>query len=230
MLAEQQVFLPRLENLEASAALLSSFDVENISPLALLFQTGYLTIESSQQYGAQIRYRLRFPNQEVRSSFGEAMLLRLRPKLDMFEPTAYLPDLLQANDFEGIEASVRALFAGIPSDWHRRNDIDHYEGYYASVFYAFFSSTGLYVIPEDGSSSGRLDMAVRFDEQIYLFEFKVVEKKTEGSENTALRQIKEKRYADKYRTSNQPIYLIGIEFGKEVRNVLDFQWERFDRM
>ncbi|MDR2092641.1 MAG: AAA family ATPase [Azoarcus sp.] len=81
MLAEQQVFLPKLENLETSAALLSSFDVENISPIALLFQTGYLTIESSQQYGAQIRYRLRFPNQEVRSSFGEAMLLRLRPKL-----------------------------------------------------------------------------------------------------------------------------------------------------
>jgi hypothetical protein len=51
--------------------------------------------------------------------------------------------------------------------------------------------------------------------QIYLLEFKAVKKKTDGVENTAL-------HADKYRDKHQPIYFIGIEFGKEARNVLDF--------
>jgi hypothetical protein len=225
MLAEQHVFLPRLENLEASAALLSSFDVENISPVALLFQTGYLTIESSQEYGAQVRYRLRFPNQEVRSSFSEAMLLRLRPRLDVFAPEANLLDLLRVNDFDGIKASIHALFAGIPSDWHRRNNIENYEGYYASVFYAFFSSTGMYVTPEDSSSSGRLDMAVQFNGQVYLFEFKVVEEEAEGK---ALQQIQDKKYADKSRALNQPIHLLGIEFSKKARNVVGFEVESLD--
>ncbi|MDR2031581.1 MAG: AAA family ATPase, partial [Azoarcus sp.] len=46
MLIERQIFLPRLDHLEASAALLSSFEVGDISTEALLFQTGYLTIRA----------------------------------------------------------------------------------------------------------------------------------------------------------------------------------------
>jgi hypothetical protein len=220
MLAERKVFLPRLEHLDVSAALLSSFDVGDISTEALLFQAGYLTIQSSRHYGAQIRYRLRFPNQEVRASFGEAMLLRLRPEP---ENSFRLFDLLRDNDFSGMQALIHALFAGIPTDWYRRNDIEHYEGYYASVFYAFFSSTGLEVIPEDSSNAGRLDMAVKFNGQVYLFEFKLVEEEAEGR---ALSQIKEKGYADKYQALAQPIYLIGVEFSKKERNVVGFAVER----
>jgi hypothetical protein len=49
-------------------------------------------------------------------------------------------------------------------------------------------------------------MAVRFNQQIYLFEFKVVELTPEGQ---ALQQIKDKGYADKYRAEGLPIHLIG---------------------
>ncbi|MDR1647877.1 MAG: ATP-binding protein [Zoogloeaceae bacterium] len=219
MLIARHVFLPRLEHLEASAALLSSFDVGDISTEALLFQSGYLTIAGSQRYGAQIQYRLRFPNQEVRASFSEAMLLRLRPEP---ENAFRLFDLLRKQDFSGMEALIHALFAGIPADWYRKNDIDRYEGYYASVFYAFFASTGLEVFPEDSSHAGRLDMAVKFDGQVYLFEFKVVEDKAEGK---ALQQIKDKHYADKYRALDQPIHLIGVEFSKKERNLVGFEVE-----
>jgi hypothetical protein len=62
-------------------------------------------------------------------------------------------------------------------------------------------------------------MAVKFNGQIYLFEFKVVEDEAEGR---ALQQIKEKRYADKYRALQQPIHLIGVEFSRKRRNVVGF--------
>jgi hypothetical protein len=65
-------------------------------------------------------------------------------------------------------------------------------------------------------------MAVKFNGQVYLFEFKVVEDAAEG---TALRQIREKRYADKYQALNQPIHLIGIEFSKKARNLAGFETE-----
>ena len=39
-------------------------------------------------------------------------------------------------------------------------------------------------------------MAVRFNANVYLFEFKVVELEPEGA---AMSQLKERRYADKYR-------------------------------
>ena len=76
---------------------------------------------------------------------------------------------------------------------------------------------------EDSASRGRLDMAARFNEQMYLFEFKTVEKAPEGG---ALAQIKEKGYADKYRHLGQPIHLIGVEFSREERNVAAFAVER----
>ena len=98
--------------------------------------------------------------------------------------------------FEGLRGLFESFFASIPHDWHRKNEIARYEGYYASVFYAHFAALGLDVTVEDSTSRGRLDMAVRFNEQIYLFEFKVVGLAPEG---TAMQQLKAKRYADKYR-------------------------------
>ncbi len=69
---------------------------------------------------------------------------------------------------------------------------------------------------EDASSAGRLDLAMRFNGQVYLFEFKVAERAGEGA---ALRQLAEKGYADKYRHLGEPIHLIGIEFSERTRNI-----------
>jgi hypothetical protein len=97
--------------------------------------------------------------------------------------------------------------------------IDQFEGYYASVFYASFAALGLEIVPEDASNQGKLDMTIEFNGQVYLFEFKVVENAAEGR---ALQQIRDKRYADKYR-SLEAIHLIGVEFGKKERNVVGFE-------
>ena len=104
-------------------------------------------------------------------------------------------DLLLANDFAGLDELFRAFFAGIPYQWHTRNDIADYEGYYASVFYSCFAAVGFAVTVEESSSHGRLDMAVAFNENVYLFEFKVVASVSEGA---AMTQLSARRYADKY--------------------------------
>ena len=66
-------------------------------------------------------------------------------------------------------------------------------------------------------------MAVRFGGAVYLFEFKVVELAPAGA---ALAQLRERRYADKYRGSGDPIYLIAVEFSRDARNVTAFDVER----
>jgi hypothetical protein len=81
------------------------------------------------------------------------------------------------------------------------------------------------IVPEDVSNAGRLDMAVKFNGQVYLFEFKVVEDKAEGK---ALQQIKAKEYAAKYGSLNQPIHLIGVEFSRSARNVVEFAVESLE--
>ena len=101
--------------------------------------------------------------------------------------------------------------------------------YYASVFYSYFAGLGLDVTVEDSTSHGRLDMAVCFNANVYLFEFKVVELEPAGEaapRSAAMAQLKERRYADKYRHLGQPTHLIAVEFSKEARNVVAFEVER----
>ena len=134
-----------------------------------------------------------------------------------------LRDLLGNNEFDGMETLFRSFFASIPYEWHTRNDIAHFEGYYASVFYSHFAGAGLDVVVEESTSHGRLDMAIRFAGNVHVFEFKKVAKESDGS---AMAQLRKKRYADKYRHLGEPIHLIGVEFSEEDRNIAAFEVER----
>ena len=210
-----------LDNMLGSDELLSAFDIDHMATEALLFQTGYLTIHQTEPRGSRLYYRLGYPNQEVRQSLNESLLNHLAGSpARQAEHSARLYDLLLVNDFAGLETLFKTFFAGIPYQWHTKNDIADYEGYYASVFYSYFASLGLDTTVEDSSSHGRLDMAVRFNENIYLFEFKVVESEAEG---TGMAQLRERHYADKYRDSGLPIHLIAVTFSKKTRNLVAFE-------
>ena len=223
-LAERRIASPSLDGMLGSNALLSKFDIDDMATEALLFQTGYLTITGTEDLGGSLLYRLGYPNREVRQSLNESLLGAMLPdSVRHVEQGVRLRRLLAENDFEGLDALFRAFFSGIPHDWHRKNDIANYEGYYASVFYSHFAAAGLDVAVEDSTSHGRLDMAVRFQGSVYLFEFKVVELAPEGA---AMDQLKGRRYADKYRASEQPIWLVGVEFSRETRNLAAFDVEQ----
>lgn len=124
---------------------------------------------------------------------------------------------------EGLRDAFQRFFAGIPHDWYRNNHLDQYEGYYASLFYAHMVACGANTIPEDVTSAGQIDLTVMVESSVFVFEFKVIGgDKADGS---ALAQIKAKGYADKYR-SGQALWLVGIEFSKQSRNIVGFGWEK----
>jgi hypothetical protein len=94
------------------------------------------------------------------------------------------------------------------------------------VIYAYFYSLGIDIQLEDAVSTGRADMVVKFSKDlIYIFEFKVVQDGQSKSKNP-LAQIREKRYFENYMKDDRNIFLIGIEFSKEKRNIVSFAWER----
>ena len=223
-LGKRHVSSLELGEMVGSDELLSTFDVDHIATEALLFQTGYLTITDAEELGGKRLYQLGYPNREVRQSLNESLLSYLvQDSTRQMANSIRLYRLLEANDFAGLETLFHAFFASIPYEWYTNNDIAGYEGYYASVFYSYFAALGLDITVEDSSSHGRLDMAVLFNGHVYLFEFKVVELASAGA---ALAQLKERRYADKYRALGQPIHLIGVEFSKDERNVAAFDVEQ----
>ena len=212
-----------LDGMTGSANLLGTFDVDAIAPEALLFQTGYLTVAATESRGGRTRYRLGYPNREVFQSLNESLLAHLTRDPHRERNGDRLYDLLTAGDVPALKDLFHAFFSGIPCEWYTNNDIARFEGYYASVFYAYFASVlGAGITVEDSSSRGRADMAVRFGGRVYLFEFKVVEQAGSGA---ALAQLKARAYADKYRGPGEPIHLIGVEFSSASRNVVAFDHE-----
>lgn len=224
LLAERQFYLPRLQALQTSLALLSSFDVDRITPEALLFQTGYLTIHDVRQpVLGKWMYTLGYPNREVEASLNEALLQEYGVPGDAASQTQErLSGILRRGALGELESLMRALFASIPSDWYRRSPLAGFEGHFASVFYSHFAALGLDVRVEDATSHGRVDMAVLYAGQVFLFEFKVVEQRPSGA---ALRQIRERGYADRYRGRGEPIHQIGVEFSRSERNIVAFEVE-----
>ena len=224
MLLERGVSALALDGMLGSEELLSAFDVDHIATEALLFQTGYLTIRQAEPRGGELYYRLGYPNREVQQSLNKSLLNHLTGDPSRrAEHNARLYDLLLVNEFDGLKTLLEAFFASIPYQWHTNNEIANYEGYYASVFYSYFASLGLDITVEDSSRAGRLDMAVLFNGNVYLFEFKIVERAAEGA---ALHQLQARDYAAKYRGRGEAIYLVGVEFSQETRNVAAFEVER----
>ncbi len=224
LLAERGFFTPNLARLRTGMELLSTFDVERIATEALLFQTGYLTIHKADEpiLGHWI-YTLGYPNHEVESSLNASLLsVYTDDPSQSFAHRLRLLNLLLAHDLAGLKDLFQAFFATIPHQWYDNNPISRYEGYYASVFYSYFAALGLDIILEDATNQCRIDMTVKFNGRIYLFEFKVEELTPEGR---ALQQIKDKDYAGKYRALGQPIHLIGVEFSRSSRNVVGFEIE-----
>ena len=219
-LYERRVSSVSLGDLVSTEDLLSAFDVEHIGTEALLFQTGYLTITGERRLGGTALYRLDYPNREVRESLNRVLLRHLVQDVERQTANSVrLARLLETHDCAGLKELFHAFFASIPYEWYTNNHIAHYEGFYASVFYSYFAALGYEITVEESSSHGRLDMALRTDGHVYLFEFKVVEMAPPGS---ALAQLRERNYAAKYRAGGEPIHLIGVEFSRDTRNVTAF--------
>ncbi len=222
MLQTKNYFIPSLENLYVTEEVLDAFDVEKIELVSLLWQTGYLTIKAKSEHLMGIEYRLGIPNKEIQLSLNSLFITYLTEQTHekLAQQKSLLNTLLSGN-ISGFRDALQALFSTIPYHNFTKNDILEYEGYYASVVYAYLASLGMDIIPEDTTNLGRIDLTMKHDDMVFVIEFKLREQPT----GDALRQIKEKRYYDKYVNFSE-IYLIGIEFSREKRNIIGFEWER----
>ena len=220
-LIQRNIPVAHLDGMLVSEAELGTFDVDSIAPEALLFQTGYLTIGGQETRHSERCYRLVYPNLEVRLSLNSSLLAYLTGgDHQRQQHRDLLAEVLASGDLGGLEQRIRALYDSIPYQWQTRNEIARYEGYYASVLYGYLCGLDVEVTVEDSSNRGRLDLAVRAEEHLYLFELKVARA---GSSGTAMAQLPQHDYAAKYRHLAVPIHLVGVEFSAVTRNVESFE-------
>ncbi len=220
LLRERAYDVAALEDLRVRELSFSSYDIEKLTVLPLLFQTGYLTIK---EYDPESRlYRLYYPNTEVEEAFL-TYLMNEFGELERGMPDAYLWQLaetLVAQDFDTFFAILRALLANIPYEIQIER-----EKYYQSMFYLIFKLIGLQIDAEVKTNRGRIDAVIEMDEAVFIFEFKL-----DGSAEAALAQIRERGYAEKYGLGKldglrDAVYLVGVSFSTQERGVVDWRVE-----
>ncbi len=222
LLSQKDYFIPELENLIVGEEIINSFDINNISLETILFQAGYLTIDECRVDEMDlIEYKLKVPNKEVRVSLNNMFIDYLTDDTHKLRKRQNIFKSLKNAKMEELKKTLISLFASIPYNNFVNNKIYEYEGYYASVIYAYFASLGIIIISEDVTNLGRIDMTIDINNRIYIIEFKT-------TKENALEQIKEKNYHQKYLDENKEIILVGINFDREKKNISNFEWEVFN--
>ncbi|MEA2028558.1 MAG: AAA family ATPase, partial [Campylobacterota bacterium] len=220
LIEKNNYFLPDLENIVKDEMMLNSFDVDYIELETLMWQTGYLTISESYEGFKGMKYKLTIPNHEVKVSLMSSISTFMSKIQNSELQQEYIYEALMASDFTSLEKNIKSLFASIPYNLFTNNKMYEYEGYYVSLFYAYIKGLGFDVVAEDITNKGRIDLTIKMPHSTYIIEFK-----TDGA--NALKQIKEKKYYEKYVSENLPIYLVGIEFDVNERNISLFEWEDY---
>ncbi len=214
-------YIPKLENLIVGEETLNSFDVEKIDLIALLWQTGYLTFEKEVIGNNKINYKMKIPNIEIQNSLYTLFYTYLTDSsIERVAKELEFHKAFDLNDLEKLKSTLKSLFSAIPYNNYVKNELANYEGYYASVIYTFLSSLGYDTVAEDVTNKGRIDLTLKTKNVIFIFEFKV------DSKEEAIKQIKERKYYEKYQAEDKEIYMIGINFDSELKNIADFKWER----
>lgn len=212
LLQETDFDVRQLEGVEATDEQFDAPTERIISPIPVLYQSGYLTIKG---YDPDFQvYQLAYPNEEVRKGFIESLLpayIELPGQNSTFYVVSFIRDL-RKGDIESCLERTRSFFASIPNDLENKT-----EKHYQTIFYLLFRLMGMYVESEVKSAVGRADVVIKMKDAIYVLEFKY-----NSTAREALAQIDSRQYAIPYQKDGRRIVKVGINFDSSTRTIGDW--------
>ena len=181
--------------------------LEDIRPIAMLYQSGYLTIKDFQD-GV---FTLGIPDEEVRRAFNSQLVQKFTEKKDDQYRNATCRALKQSN-FDTFFGNLSDLYAHLTYG-PKENSVQEFS--FQRILYVLLTASGFFrVTAEDRQAQGRADLVAETPERIFIFELKV-----DGTPQEALDQIKAKGYAEPYRHSGKEVHLIGLSFDGKTRQL-----------
>lgn len=210
ILQESPLNIKELNHARASAEMLENISAFNINPIALFYQTGYLTIKD---YDRETRlFTLGYPNKEVESGLMNN-LLSIYGKVS--DSTMLISDLKRSLDKGEVEhfiSLLKSFFAEIPFDL--RKNVGKYENYYHTIFYVLLRLLGIETHAEYHTSEGSIDVMIKTSLFIYIIEIKI-----NGSASDAIEQINSRSYDAPFATDTRTKIKLGIGFSDKTHNI-----------
>ena len=211
----------RMKNFEHCRIMRNTLELSDVAgggAELFLYQSGYLTIKDSDEFG----YILGFPNEEVRQALYEMVLpaLTLREKSDIQSIQANLYAQLGTGQIDEAMKSLKALIADVPYSNKKLASMDMEERY-RLIISTILNAIGLNVEVERMMSTGRIDMTVKTSRYIYIIELKL---HNNGGKEAATEQILNRQYMEPFKADKRQVIGLGIELDGEGKGLLD--WKR----
>ncbi len=218
-LLEQQlkrfdVDLKKLFETRCSQRMLEGLDFDSPNPVALLYQTGYLTIKS---FTSGI-FSLGLPNEEVKEGF----LSYLLPKYayiegDNTEFYIYMfVEELREGKIDDFMRRLQSMFAIVPYQMEMDNERNLH-----NALLMLTLLLGIKVQAEYSTSDGRIDMVLGTEKHLYIIELKI-----DKSARAALEQINAKDYALPFGSDGRHIIKVGVNFSTKTRTIDGWEIEK----
>jgi len=212
---EQALF--EVEGIQVNSLAFEQYDIEHLTLVPLLFQTGYLTVKEVDAWAGY--FKLDYPNKEVRESMYAFLLQELSPEPTRHNTGRTVHDLQQAfaqDNLEQVRDILDSVLADLPYETFDKTS----EGLFHGLVHILFNYLGLYCDSEVHSARERADAVVQMPQAVYIFEFKIHQTATE-----ALQQIRERDYAQRFRSGGKRILGIGVHFNAQERQITGWEAE-----
>ena len=199
-----------LLNTQCDETTLQGFDLKSASPLAMLYQTGYLTIKD---YDRETRlYTLGVPNREVSESLYKELLpyyVKVKSGGDSETVVRNIVNSILNGKPDMLVRNLDIFLAGIPYEMKMDDENNLH-----NALYILLTLIGVAVETEVHTSDGRIDLVVKTTKFVYIIELKF-----DRSAEDAMAQIEEKRYAFPYADDPRRLFKIGLNFSSKTRHL-----------
>ena len=195
------------------AFVLGGVNADDSDPVPVLYQSGYLTIQSYDNQTQE--YTLKYPNQEVERGFMQGLANIFVPSARYNSPFAVrkFAEDFKKGDTESLMKRFEAFFAD--ADYEIVGDA---ELYFQNTMYVMCKLMGQYTQVERHTSNGRMDIVVQTDKYVYIMELKM-----DASADEALQQIEDKGYAKPFAADPRKLFRIGVGFSSETRRIKEWK-------
>ena len=209
LLKELHLDPKELSGYEATATELDSIQLRVSNPIAVLYQSGYLTIKG---YDRSVRlYMLDFPNEEVEEGFVNFLIPYYTPISETESPSfiGKFVREVRGGKVDDFMLRLKALMADTPYEI-----IKNLENHYQNVMFIFTKLMGIYTQAEYRTSCGRIDLLITTDNYVYVIELKL-----DGTAEEALAQIDRKEYSLPFTADGREVVKIGANISSATRNL-----------
>ena len=210
----------RMKDFEGSFIMrntLETSDVTGGGAELFLYQSGYLTIKASDEFG----YILGFPNEEVRQALFDTVLpaLTLRKRGDVQSLQACLYRELGTGQLDAAKKTLKSLIADVPYSNKKLASMDMEERY-RLIISTILHSIGIRVESERMLATGRIDLVAWTSRYIYVIELKLQQG---GGMAAAARQIRDNGYMEPFKADKRKVIGLAIELDDLGKGLID--WE-----